>query len=75
MTDGGEDDYDEEGSHHLVRGADVIADRGGWRDGRREGEKHSERGLKRVERLRLQKVNTPELFMATDVRASKATHE
>lgn len=21
MTDGGEDDYDEEGSHHLVRGA------------------------------------------------------
>lgn len=23
MTDGGEDDYDEEGSHHLVRGTDV----------------------------------------------------
>lgn len=36
MTDGGEDDYDEEGSHHLVSGTDLMADRGGRREGGRE---------------------------------------
>lgn len=74
MTDGGEDDYDEEGSHHLVRGTDVRADREGEGRGR-ERERHSGRGLERADRLRLQKVNTPELFMATDVRESRAAHE
>lgn len=61
MTDGGEDDYDEEGSHHLVRKTAVRADKVG-----------SEQGtlgdLKWADGLRLLKVNFPELFMATVLR-------
>lgn len=33
MTDGGEDDYDEEGSHHLVRETLDRADGEGGREG------------------------------------------
>lgn len=61
MTDGGEDDYDEEGSHHLVR---ETADRPD-REGREQGTLGD---LKWADSLRLLKVNFPELFMATDLR-------
>lgn len=62
MTDGGEDDYDEEGSHHLVRETVDRADR------EREREQCTLGDLKRADSLRLLKVNFPELFMATDLR-------
>lgn len=35
MSDGGEDDYDEEGSHHLVRGEGLTALTGGEIEGAR----------------------------------------
>lgn len=63
MTDGGEDDYDEEGSHHLVREKADRADREG-----REREQGTLGDLKWADSLRLLKVNFPELFMATDLR-------
>ena len=62
MTDGGEDDYDEEGSHHLVRETADSADR------ERERERGTLGDLKWADGLRLLKVNFPELFMATDLR-------
>lgn len=64
MTDGGEDDYDEEGSHHLVRKNKKTAVRAD-REGREEGTPGE---LKWADVLRLQKVNFPELFMAVDLR-------
>lgn len=66
MTDGGEDDYDEEGSHHLVRETLDRADGEGGREGRERGTLGD---LKRADRLLcLLKVNFPELFMARDLR-------
>lgn len=66
MTDGGEDDYDEEGSHHLVRETAVSADK----EGREQGTMGD---LKWADGLRLLKVNFPELFMATDLREQSFT--
>ena len=61
MTDGGEDDYDEEGSHHLVRltgltGSGLGKSKALWEISSRQAVLH------------LLKVNFPELFMATDLR-------
>lgn len=61
MTDGGEDDYDEEGSHHLVRETVDRADK----EGREPGTLGD---LKWADSLRFLKVNFSELFMATDLR-------
>lgn len=57
MTDGGEDDYDEDGSHHLVRVPAVRA----WQG---EGEQCTLGDLKWADGL--QKVRFPELFMRSE---------
>lgn len=61
MTDGGEDDYDEEGSHHLVRETADKADR------ERESKALWEISSGQTS-LCLLKVNFLELFMATYLR-------
>lgn len=64
MTDGGEDDYDEEGSHHLVREKKkrLTGLTGG---GERQAIWEISSGH---DGLCLLKVNFPELYMATDLR-------
>lgn len=62
MTDGGEDDYDEAGSHHLVRKKNV--DRADREDERKALWEISSG----------QTVNSPELFISTDLRERAGLH-